>query len=864
VEGFPISLSSLLFIPYFEVMPMNHSSSKLFCLVCFIAIGITSNAQNKKTVPPSRDTIKPIPVTLTPPPKTGPKPYREVITDKAISRKGLMWVHRVDDKWLLEIGDSLLNKDILLVNRIAKAPANSRVGFLGFAGDEINQNVIRFEKGPNNKIFLRTISYTVYAKDSAGPMYKSVMNSNVQPITAVFEIRAFSKDSTGSVIDITDVLTGDNEVFFFANSYKTSLRLGGLQNDKSYVIDIRPYPINMEIRTVKTYSRSSGPASGLTSGAPGGFATFELNSSMILLPPSPMRPRFFDDRVAYFTTEYTDFDVDPQGVKNVSIITRWRLEPKPGDIEKFNKGELVEPRKPIIFYIDPATPSKWVPYLIRGINAWQKSFEKAGFKNAIMGRPAPTREEDSTWSLEDARYSAIVYKPSEIANAQGPHVHDPRTGEILESHINWYHNIMSLLQRWYVVQAGASDPRSRKPRFDDELMGKLIQIAVSHEVGHTLGLPHNMGASYATPVEKLRDKEWLKANGHTSSIMDYARFNYVAQPEDSVGEEGLLPRIGDYDNWSIEWGYKAFPGKTPEEEKRLLNEWVKSKSSDQRLQFIHGDGYDPRAQSEDLGDNAVKAGTYGIKNLKRILPNLPAWVDEKGENYDRLQNFYEEVVTQYRRYMFHALANIGGNYADLKTTDQAGPVYKVVPKARQKEAMMFIKKNVFETPYWLLDKKILDLTSEPISDRISVMQDSFLASMLANSRLQRIIAAANREKDAYRLDEYLTDIKKGVWGELNNRQPIDNYRRNLQKSFVERFADIIDPPQAGGGGGLMIFFGPVTITDARKTDIVSISKAVLRSLKQEISVALPGYTDNMSKYHLQDLQERIEKVFKKD
>jgi hypothetical protein len=346
--------------------------------------------------------------------------------------------------------------------------------------------------------------------------------------------------------------------------------------------------------------------------------------------------------------------------------------------------------------------------------------------------------------------------------------------------------------------------------------------------------------------------------------MDYARFNYVAQPEDSVGEEGLLPRIGDYDNWSIEWGYKAFPGKTPEEEKRLLNEWVKSKSSDQRLQFIHGDGYDPRAQSEDLGDNAVKAGTYGIKNLKRILPNLPAWVDEKGENYDRLQNFYEEVVTQYRRYMFHALANIGGNYADLKTTDQAGPVYKVVPKARQKEAMAFIKKNVFETPYWLLDKKILDLTSEPISDRISVMQDSFLASMLANSRLQRIIAASNREKDAYRVDEYLTDIKKGVWGELNKREPIGNYRRNLQKSFVERFADIIDPPQAGGGGGLMIFFGPVTITDARKTDIVSISKAVLRSLKQEIAVALPGYTDNMSKYHLQDLQERIEKVFKID
>jgi hypothetical protein len=836
---------------------------KCFLLVLLGWYSVMAFAQQKKSVTPpaAADTAK-RPASPGPrPPQTGPKPYKEVITDKATTRKGLFTVHKLEDKWYFELADSLLNRDVLIVNRISKAPINTRAGFFGYAGDEINQNVIRFEKGPNNKIFLRNISYSVYAKDSSKPMYKSVLNSNIQPIAAAFDIKAFSKDSTGVVIDITDFINSDNDILFFASYFKSSLRIGGVQSDKSYITDIKSFPINTEIKTVKTYSKTPAPGlfPGMSAG-PAGNATFELNSSLVLLPKAPMRPRFYDDRVAYFTTEYTDFDADPQGVKDISLITRWRLEPKEEDLEKYKRGELVEPKKPIIYYIDPNTPEKWVPYLIQGVNDWQKAFEKAGFKNAIIARRAPTKEEDSTWSLEDARYSAIVYKPSEIPNASGPHVHDPRSGEILESHINWYHNVMSLLRNWYLIQASPSDPRARKAHFDDELMGDLIRFVSSHEVGHTLGLPHNMGASSATPVEKLRDKAWVEANGHTSSIMDYARFNYVAQPEDKIGPAGIYPRIGEYDLWSIEWGYKMMPGKTDEEEKAMLNDWVKSHFSNTRLRFLHADGVDPRAQTECLGDDNMKANEYGIRNLKWIVPQLPKWLNEKGEDYKDLDKVYDEVYSTFGRYMGHAVTHIGGVYTDLKTTDQDGAVYTIVPKPVQKEALAFLQKNLFTTPTWLLNKAIMEKVTSPVEDKISGMQDSYLGALLSTPRLQRLITSTNRDANAYHLDDYINDLKKGIWSELPARAPIDNYRRNLQKAFVERLSVLASntPAAPGGGGGITISFGPSI--DVKKTDIISVARGTLRALKAEIAAAVPAYADRMSRYHLQDLNDRIDRV----
>ncbi len=832
----------------------------LFCLDLIISEQLL--AQRVPTVTP--------PVTAIPPaiaaPARGPRPYKDVITDKAISHKGLFHVHRVDERWYFEMGDSLFYKDILIVNRISKAPVNTRSGFFGYAGDEINKNIIRLERGPNNKIFLRSISFTVYAKDSLAPMYQSVMNSNIQPIAAAFDIKAFSKDSTGYVIDLTDFLNNDNEILFFAPGVKSALRLGGLQSDRSYLVDIRSYPINTEIRTVKTYSRSNSVTAspqGLNS-IPGGVATFELNSSIMLLPQVPMRPRYYDDRVAYLTTSFTDFDADPQGVKDVSMITRWRLEVKPSDLDDFRKGKLVEPVKPIIYYIDPTTPKKWIPYLIQGVNDWQKAFEKAGFKNAIMAKLPPSFEEDSTWSLNDARYSAIVYKPSDVENAQGPHIHDPRSGEILESHINWYHNVMRLLRNWYLVQAGAVDPRARKPMIEDSLMGQLIRFVSSHEVGHTLGLPHNMGASFATPVEKLRDKKWLEEYGHTASIMDYARFNYVAQPEDNVGLNGIYPRINDYDLWSIEWGYRPMPGMTEQQEMSHLNDMVLKAYQNPRLRYIHSDGSDPRAQTEDLGDNAMKASEYGIRNLKRILPNLPVWMKEEGKEFTNLQSAYSQLTDQFKNYVRHVLAQVGGVRKDQKNMEQEGIVYSVVPKQQQKEALIFLQKHVFDAPLWLLDKKVLQLISSPTENPVVSIQEQTLANLMNSSKLQRLLMASSTDTDAYRVDEYVDDIKKMLFSELNTHRPIDLYKRNLQKSLVDRLVSLTGTStgttSAAPAGAIIISFGPPF--DPKKTDITSIAKGTLRTLRTEIQSALPSYQDRMSRYHLQDLVERIERVFK--
>jgi len=503
-----------------------------------------------------------------------------------------------------------------------------------------------------------------------------------------------------------------------------------------------------------------------------------------------------------------------------------------------------------------------VPYLIAGINDWNAAFEKAGFKNAIVGKEWPVG--DKTMSLEDARYSVIRYFASDIENAYGPNVADPRSGEILEAHIGWYHNVMKLVHDWYMIQCSAVDPRARKMKFDDELMGDLIRFVSSHEVGHTLGLRHNMGSSSKTPVEKLRDKAWVEANGHTASIMDYARFNYVAQPEDNIGPRGLYPRIGDYDKWAIEWGYQYHPeAKDEEEDKKIMNKLAIDSLKNPRLWFGgEGQNFDPRAQTEDLGDNAMKASEYGIRNLKRILPNLPDWCREEADQYDNLSEEYANLVDEFGRWMGHVTKNVGGVQETLKSVEQPGDVYEATPKATQKDAVDFLNKQLFATPTWLLNKDVLNKFANPGTEELlSRVQDNILRSLLSPSRLYRLTVCTGRYgAAAYSVDDLLTDAKRGVWSELPTGAPIDIYRRNLQKVYIEALGNLVNPapptaPPAGLPRGLVIFTG-----DTRNTDVPSVARAQLVELRSEITAAIPKETDKVSKYHLQDVLERIKEA----
>ena len=814
------------------------------------------------TAQPKTDTTKSPSGGFRQPPSSGPKAYKDVITPKAVTDEGLFSVHKLDDKYFFEIGDSLLGRDILIVNRIAKAAAGMRNGFFGYAGDQIGQNVIRFEKGPNNKLFLRNVSFAEYSKDSTSPMFTAVNKSNVQPIAAAFDIKAISKDSAGVVIDVTDYITGDNDVLFFNSQLKTSMRIGSQQSDKSYIVGVRSFPLNIEISSVKTYSRMAGPAAGMGGGAPGGNLTIEMNSSFVMLPKEPMKPRYFDPRVGYFAVGYTDFDANPQGVETARLIKRWRLEPKDEDIEKYKRGELVEPKKPIIFYIDPVTPKVWVPYLIQGVNDWQASFEKAGFKNAIIGKMAPSKEEDPEWSLEDARYSAIVYKPSDVANASGPSVSDPRSGEIMESHINWYHNVMELIHHWYFVQCAPVDTAARKMIYDNELMGQLIRFVSSHEVGHTLGLRHNYGSSSSVPVEKLRDKAWVEKHGHTPSIMDYARFNYVAQPEDKISRIGLFPRIGDYDNWAIEWGYKLFPEyKDSDAEKTYLNKWVMEKLKDNRLWFgTETNPDDPRSQREQVGDDGMKGAMYGIKNLQRIVPNLEDWTKMANKDYSNLRSMYNQVTNQFSMYMSHVSKYIGGIMETPKMVEENGPVYQIVPKAKQRDAVEFLNKQLFATPSWLINKGIFDKTGINAISTIGSLQDNVLNRLLATRSLSKLIdAEAAQGSVAYTITDLFSDLKKGIWTELPTRSKIEVYRRNLQKSYVGILSDLVNPPKSSSGSGIVItMLGAGSTTNTEKSDIISVVRAHLSGLRSQIKASLAGINDPMSRYHLQDIATRID------
>lgn len=723
----------------------------------------------------------------------GLKPYAQVITPKAKSSFGFLTVHKVDNNYFFEIPDSMLNRDILIVNRISKAPTSRQKSRVGYPGDILGSKVIRFENKDNKRILVREYSYRERSENKDG-MFQSVRNSNTQPIVANFGIETIKKDSLtrNYVINVSVFLQKENPLFSFDADSKEYIGLLNMVGEGTYIDTLKAFPKNIEISTTVTYQSKKGMSNVgfLETGSPRIPLTYEQNSSMVLLPEVPMKARLFDPRVGYFTVGYTDFDSNPQGIEYKKLITRWRLEPK--DEAAYLRGELVEPKKPIIIYIDPATPKKWVPYLIQGVNDWQVAFEKAGFKNAIYALEAPT--DDPSWSLEDARHSAIVYKPSDIPNASGPHINDPRTGEILETHINWYHNVMSLLRDWYMIQAGTIDEAARKMQLDDELMGQLIRFVSSHEVGHTLGLRHNFGSSHTVPVEKLRDKVWVEANGHTPSIMDYARFNYVAQPEDGITRAGIFPRIGIYDKWSIEWGYRWLPQfQTPEDEVAFSNQSIIEKlKTDVRYTFgTESDPNDPRNQSEDLGDDSMLASLYGIKNLKRIVPQILTWSYEPNKSYAGAGEIYSGVVSQFNRYLGHVTKNVAGIYSNSITVEQTDEIAReFVPANIQKRAIAFLNEQLFTTPEWLIDRQLMEKAKILPVNVICSLQSGVLARLINKNTLDKMSEnEILNGKKAYTSAQMFNDLKKVIWSNLGQS---DIYKRNMQKAYVENLINLLD------------------------------------------------------------------------
>jgi hypothetical protein len=795
-------------------------------------------------------------------PSQDPQPYEKVITKDAKSKKGIFTVHQVKDKFYYEIPKSELGKEFLWVAQIAK----TTVG-VGYGGQALGRRVVRWELGENNKVFLRNINYSVVA-DPKLPIAAAVNAANNDSILMAFNVAAWGKDNESAVIEVGRLFTTD--VFEF--SARQRLNATSMDATRSFIERISPYPTNIEAEATQTYTRAATPA-GLgggqgpvqiqQQGMSPGSATVVIHHSMVKLPENPMMPRLFDERVGYFSISNMDYGRDEHRAQQRTYITRWRLE------KKDPNAELSEPIKPIVYYIDSATPVKWRPFMAKGIEKWQKAFEAAGFKNAIIAKQAPTKKEDPDFSAEDARYSVIRWLPSTTENASGPHINDPRTGEILESDIQFYHNIMNLQRSWYFLQVGALDKRAQKLPFPDELMGTLLEYVVAHEVGHTLGFQHNMKASSLYPQEKVRDAAWVHKMGHTPTLMDYSRFNYVAQPEDNIAIDDLVPGIGPYDEWATAWGYKPIPNaKTPDQERATLNQWANAQDETPWFRFSTDGsaGSDPGELTEAVGDqDAIKSSTLGLMNLKRVAKLLvPATTNDKGQPYDDLSELYGRMLGQWTLEMNHVAQIVGGFNSQQKHIGQTGVRFNLIPKAHQSGAVRFLNTNAFATPMWAVDKEILRRI-EPVGElnRIRNAQNSILNNLLSSARFARLVEQQALDGDAaYSPAEFLADVRSGVWTELSAPQvTIDAYRRNLQRAYLDIANNKLNAQATPVPQGLPPGFGALFITSG---DERAFYRSELRAISASANAALAKTSDRATRVHLEAVRDQVNKILNPD
>jgi len=837
---------------------MKRIISCLFVMgLIFGAATVSLNAQETPTETPTPAGPTGMPGRGMTPPSTDPQPYEKVITKDAKTKEGLFKVHTVKDKYYYEIPKAEFGKEFLWVTQIAR----TTVG-VGYGGQALGRRVVRWELN-GTKVLLRNVNYSVVA-DSKLPIAEAVRNANNETILMSFPIAAFGPENGTVVIDVGRLFTTDVMEF----SARQRLNATTMDQTRSYIERISPYPTNIEAMATQTYTRNPTPA-GLGGGnqpnplaAQGmspGSASVVLHHSMVKLPENPMMPRLFDERVGYFSVGQMDYGRPEHRAQERRFITRWRLE------KKDPNAAVSEPVKPIVYYIDRATPAWLVPYTKRGVEKWQKAFEAAGFKNAIIAKVAPSVQEDPDWSAEDARYSVIRWLPSTIENASGPHVNDPRTGEILESDIQMYHNIMNLQRSWYFLQAGALDPRVHKLPMPNELMGELVEYVVAHEVGHTLGFQHNMKASSMYPQEKVRDREWVKKMGHTPTLMDYSRFNYVAQPEDKIAVEDLIPGIGPYDMWATMWGYKQIPNvETPDAERPVLNDWAaeQDKTPWYRFSTDGSAGSDPGELTEAVGDaDAVKSTTLGQENLKRVAKLLvPATTTEKGSPYDDLTELYGRMLGQWTLEMNHVAAIVGGYNSQQKHIGQPGVRFNLIPKTRQAEAVRFLNQNAFVSPTWQIDRDILRRI-EPVGglNRVRNAQNSILNNLLSSSRFARLVEQQTLDgAAAYTPAEFLADVRGGVWTELNSPTPtIDAYRRNLQRAFLDIANSKLNANPQAAPQGLPRGFAAMFVTSG---DERSFYRAELREIRSAAETALAKSSDRATRVHLESVRDQIDRI----
>tara|TARA_B110000902_G_C14294511_1_gene582645 strand:- start:1150 stop:3576 length:2427 start_codon:yes stop_codon:yes gene_type:complete len=798
----------------------------LFSIISLFTTSIEINAQRKKSK------NKKIEQTAVVPKKSKIPKYSDFVTSKTKTDDGIFKVHETNDEFIYEIPKLFLGKEMLLVTRLKELPAGLGGGYVN-AGSKINTQVIVWEQF-KNKILLKVKSYNAVANDSL-PIYKSVIANNLEPIIYAFDIKAQNIDSTAVLVDVTKLFSTDvKAITAFPESFRKRYKVKRLDASRSFINTIKSYPKNIEVVQDFTFDADAPPSNSKTN-----TITLRVNQSMILLPENKMMPRIYDKRVGYFSMGNVDYSSEALKADNKRYIKRWRLEPK--DINAYNRGELVEPIKPIVYYLDPATPDKLKKYIKQGVDDWQKVFETAGFKNAIMAKYPPTKEEDPEFSMEDARYSSIRYVASTTRNATGPSVSDPRTGEIIESDIIWYHNHLRSYRNRYLLETGAANPSARTLETPAEEIGEMMRMVISHEVGHALGLPHNMAASYAYAVDSLRSGKFTQKFGIAATIMDYARFNYIAQP----GDENIrfIRQLGPYDHYSINWGYRKIQNiESAEQEVKTLDKWIENKADNPIYRFGN-QRFDPSAQTEGIGNDQVKASTYGIKNLKIVAKNLPSWTSSQTNNYEDLSELYGELLSVWSRYVGHVAGNIGGVYEFNKKPNQTGNIYIPVKKEKQKESLIWLQKNAFETQTWLLDKNILaSFKEDGYTELMLRLQNRQLYSILNANRLKRMIDAEVTQDDFYAISDMIRDLRTGLFYEANYLKNVDLFRRNLQKSFIDRLATLFNNKET------------------KNSDINSIVRGELEMMNFQLTVAKGRRINRITKYHYRDCLAKIKEI----